>query len=67
MKKFMVFFTDDSSTMVRYFTTKAAAIKFADKLHSEDNTEDGSWVDCIIEGKEIKTYPTWNDIEKINK
>jgi hypothetical protein len=66
-KKFMVLFTEDSSPKVSYFTTKDQAVKFANNFHkSHKNPYNGYWVDVIIEGKEVKTFPTWKEIEKLN-
>jgi hypothetical protein len=57
---YLVFYTEYASPMVKQFKSFTAARKFADS-HELKRTEPYSdeWVDCIIEGKIVKTYNCW--------
>ena len=59
---YIVFYTKNATPMIKQFKTKDAAIRFAnkhEKLNTIRNSDD--WVDCIVEGKVVKTYPFWYD------
>lgn len=57
---FIVFYTKKASSCIKKFKTLSSAQKFADKheLKNEMFYSD-DWVDCIIQGKVVKTYSNW--------
>lgn len=59
---YIVFYTKGCTPMIKEFKTFTAARKFADK-HEKGNTflHSDNWVDCIVKGTIVKTYPSWYD------
>lgn len=57
---FIVFYTENASPKVKQFSTRAAAIRFANKHETLNQGQySDEWVDCIVEGKIVKTYRSW--------
>lgn len=59
---YIVFYSERASPKIKQFRSLKQARAFAAK-HEKKNVGDYSddWVDCIIEGTLIETYPNWYD------
>lgn len=59
---YIVFYTEGCSPKIKQFKSFVAAKRFANRHNLKDNggTCD-DWVDCIVKGKIVKTYPAWYD------
>ena len=65
---YIVFYSQNCSPSIKQFKTKAAAMRFANKHEKLNNAEySDNWVDCIVEGKLLKTYPNWYDFNSVKK
>jgi len=59
---YIVFYSENASPKVKQFKNKKAAIAWAnchERLNAGKYPDD--WVDCIVRGEIIKTYPNWYD------
>lgn len=59
---YIVFYTEGCSPKIKKFKHKKAAVAWAnchERLNNGGTCDD--WVDCIVKGSIVKTYPSWYD------
>lgn len=56
--KYLVFYVEGSTPKVKEFETSKAAKRFATRF-TETHNDDDNWVDVIIYGEVIDSYPNW--------
>lgn len=59
---YLVFYSENASPKVKSFKNKKAAITWAN-CHEKLNVGEypDEWVDCVVKGEIVKTYPNWYD------